>query len=50
MPTGEACELYGKFWEQYGRAMKLGVIEVGREHSGSQCSASQRVVRGVGTA
>jgi len=26
-PTGEACELYGKFWEQYGRAMKLGIVE-----------------------
>ncbi len=21
------CELYGKFWEQYGRALKLGAIE-----------------------
>ncbi|KAF5832490.1 Hsp90 protein-domain-containing protein [Dunaliella salina] len=26
-PTGEACEMYGKFWEQYGRAMKLGIVE-----------------------
>jgi heat shock protein beta len=27
LPTGEACEVYGKFWAQYGRAMKLGIIE-----------------------
>jgi heat shock protein beta len=26
-PTGEACELFGKFWAQYGRAMKLGIVE-----------------------
>ncbi|KAJ9506233.1 hypothetical protein QJQ45_014382 [Haematococcus lacustris] len=27
VPTGRACELYGDFWMQYGKAMKLGVIE-----------------------
>lgn len=27
MPTGAACKMYGKFWKQYGRAMKLGIIE-----------------------
>ncbi len=26
-PGITACELYGKFWEQYGRSMKLGTIE-----------------------
>lgn len=27
VPTGDACTLFGKFWEPFGRAMKLGMIE-----------------------
>eukprot|EP00197_Chlamydomonas_leiostraca_P012972 CAMPEP_0202865410 /NCGR_PEP_ID=MMETSP1391-20130828/5942_1 /ASSEMBLY_ACC=CAM_ASM_000867 /TAXON_ID=1034604 /ORGANISM="Chlamydomonas leiostraca, Strain SAG 11-49" /LENGTH=829 /DNA_ID=CAMNT_0049545253 /DNA_START=106 /DNA_END=2595 /DNA_ORIENTATION=+ len=27
IPTGEACTAYETFWSQYGRAMKLGMIE-----------------------
>ncbi len=26
-PSETECGLYGKFWEQFGRAIKLGIIE-----------------------
>lgn len=27
VPSDEVCNRYGQFWEQYGRAVKLGIIE-----------------------
>jgi hypothetical protein len=26
-PTGDACAAFGTFWKEFGRALKLGVLE-----------------------
>jgi hypothetical protein len=26
-PTGDACKAFGTFWKEFGRALKLGVLE-----------------------